>query len=320
MKRMAEVNLAPIVLVTSGEPVLADRAIDLVRRQLRGIDPSTDIVELDAAAYVSGQLEALLTPSLFGEPRAIIVGHLEQLNPAFQEDLLSYISAPEVDSVMVLRHNGGQRGKKVLDALKKAKVPTYDYPKVKYPNQKVKIVTDDVRAAGRKMTSDAIGALVAALGSDLRELLSSVNQLMADIQGTITEEDVHTYFAGRVEATTFNVADAVVVGNAGRSVELARHAIATGNSPVSIVGAIASKLRAMAQVLGQRSAKGKTRLKINEWQANRAKTDLRGWSGDTLARAIQVIARADAEVKGLSRDPEYALERAIIEICELRRR
>lgn len=316
MARMA-VTLAPIVLITSGEPVLGDRAVASLRHQLRAADPNTDIVEIDASQYVSGQLEAMLTPSLFGEPRAIFVANLEQVNAPFQEELIAYARAPEPDSVLVLRHNGGQRGKKVLDALK-GKVPTYSFDKVKYPNDKAKIVVQDVREAGRKMTADAVDAIVAALGSDLRELLSAVSQLMSDVEGTITEDDVHTYFAGRVEATAFNVADAVVAGRAGKAVELSRHAIATGNSPVAIVGAIATKLRAMAQVLGVRSAKGRPTPKMNNWQASRAKQDLRGWSGQRLAEAIQAIATADAEVKGLSRDPEYALERAIVTICALR--
>lgn len=59
---------------------------------------------------------------------------------------------------------------------------------------------------------------------------------MADVDGTITEEDVHTYFAGRVEATTFN-ADAVVAGRSGKAVS-SLGMIATGNSPVAIVAAI----------------------------------------------------------------------------------
>ena len=317
---MADLELFPIMLIQSGEDVLGDRAVRSVQTSLRARDPNTDVVELDASAYAAGDLDALLTPSLFGEPKAVVVPNLEKVNAAFQEDLLGYMSSPDPDSVLLLRHNGGVRGKKVLDALKRAKVPSTKIDKVKYASDKGKIVTQDVRNAGRRITQDAVEALVAAMGSDLRELLSSVNQLLADVEGTINESHVTTYFAGRVEATAFNVADAVVVGNSGRAVELARHAIATGNSPVAIVGAIAAKFRAMAQVLGQRSSHTKARLKINDWQVKRAKSDLRGWNNETLAQAIRIIAKADAEVKGESRDPEFALERAIVDLSTLRKR
>ncbi|NLW12962.1 MAG: DNA polymerase III subunit delta [Trueperella sp.] len=317
---MADLELSPIMLIQSGEDVLGDRAVRSARTSLRARDPNTDIVELDASAYSTGELDVLLTPSLFGEPKAVFVPNLEKVNVAFQEDLLAYMKSPDPDSVLLLRHNGGVRGKKVLDALKRAKVPSTKIAKIKYANEKGRLVTSDVRTAGRRITQDAVEALVAAMGSDLRELLASVNQLLADVDGTINESHVDTYFAGRVEATTFNVADAVVVGNSGRAVELARHAIATGNSPVSIVGAIAAKFRAMAQVLGQRSSRVHTRLKMNDWQIKRATSDLRGWNNDTLAEAFRVIAKADAEVKGESRDPEFAVERAIVDISKLRKR
>lgn len=63
-----------------------------------------------------------------------------------------------------------------------------------------------------------------------------------------------------------------------------------------------------------------TRLKMNDWQIKRATSDLRGWNNDTLAQAFWVIAKADAEVKGESRDPEFAVERAIVDISKLRKR
>lgn len=173
---MADLELSPIMLIQSGEDVLGDRAVRSARTSLRARDPNTDIVELDASAYSTGELDVLLTPSLFGEPKAVFVPNLEKVNVAFQEDLLAYMKSPDPDSVLLLRHNGGVRGKKVLDALKRAKVPSTKIAKIKYANEKGRLVTSDVRTAGRRITQDAVEALVAAMGSDLRELLASVNQ------------------------------------------------------------------------------------------------------------------------------------------------
>lgn len=313
-----EVSLAPIVLVIAGEPVLGDRAVRDLKKAVIQQNPNTDVVELDAAQYKAGELAALFTPSLFGDPRCVLVPNLEALNAPLQDELLAYLASPDPDATLILRHNGGQRGKKVVAALKK-KVPTYDYPKIKYPRDKAKIVQQDVRDAGRKISAAAVDAMVAALGSDLRELLAFTSQLLADVSGPINENHVHTYLAGRVEASTFNVADAVVAGNTSRAVELTRHALATGSSPVSVLGAIASKLRAMAQMLGLRSRRIDAHVRMNEWQMNRAKADLRGWKAANLAEAIEIVARADAQVKGAARSPQYALEAAILQIGKVRR-
>lgn len=313
-----ELDVAPIVLLKSEEPVFADRATDLLKTKLREADPNTAFTTLEVGQYRSGELAALTSPSLFGEARAVIVPALETTNAIFQDEILEYASMPEIDTCVILRHNGGARGKKLLDGLAKAKVPTAEIPAVKKASDKARAVSDEVRRQGRKMTNDAVGALVDALGSDLRELLAGTTQLLADVEGTIQEEHVHTYFSGRIEATGFNVADALIAGQTGRAIELARHAMATGTSPVAIVSAIAMKLRAMAQVLGSRSSRLGVKLQMAPWQADRAKKDLRNWSAEAIGRSIELIAQADAEVKGQSRDPQFAVERGIVEIGQAR--
>ncbi|MFY9263604.1 MAG: DNA polymerase III subunit delta [Actinomycetaceae bacterium] len=314
-----ELPLAPIVFIDSGEPALAERAVDQLKRRARQADPETDITSIDPTSYSAGELDMLTTPSLFGEPRMIIIDQVQQLNTALQNDLLRYISAPEADVNLVVVKHKGTRGKKVYDALKTAKVPTASFKEVKTAAEKSRLVMSEVRAHHRRMTESAVGALIDALGSDMRELLAGTRQLLADIDGTIDKDHVDTYFAGRIEANGFNVADAVIAGNVGKAIELSRHAIATNASPVAIVSAIAMRLRTMAQVMGARSNAFDMKIPMAPWAADRARRDLRAWSANGLALAIRAIAQADADVKGASRDPGYALERGILEIGRARR-
>lgn len=106
------IQLAPIVLIQSGEPVYAERAITLLKRQARSIDPNTEVTDIDAQTYGPGYLSAIASPSLFGERRLLIVPNLENLNAAFQDDILTYLTQPEPDVVLILQHNGGVKGKK----------------------------------------------------------------------------------------------------------------------------------------------------------------------------------------------------------------
>ena len=308
-----EVGLAPIILIRAGEEVLADRAV------ARQKDPTTEVVRLEAATYESHQLDALVSPSLFGEPKLVHVPALEQMSDALLADLLAYASHADPDVVVLLRHNGGQRGKKLLDALAASPYPVVTIEAVKSPKDKAALVTADVRAAGRRIETEAVGALVDALGSDLRELLSAVDQLVADVEGTITVEAVNTYYAGRFEATGFTVADAAAAGNVAKAVTALRHAIATGTEPVPLVAALAMKIRQLARVAASGGRQMSPRdLGMAPWQVDRARRELAGWSDDALAYAIQAVARADAEVKGASRDPVHAVERAVLAICNAR--
>lgn len=315
------VELAPIVLVRAGEEILADRAVSRLLKQARDKDPTTEVTTVEASTYEPHQLDTLVSPSLFGEPKLVLVPALEQMTDALLTDLLAYTDRPDPDVVVLLRHNGGQRGKKLLDALARSPYPVVTVKPVKSPRDKAALVGADVRAAGRRMEADAVGALVDALGSDLRELCSAVEQLVADTRGTITLDAVNTYYAGRFEATGFTVADAAAAGNVARAITALRHAVATGTSPVPIVAALAMKIRQLARVaaVGGRRGMSPKDLGMAPWQVDRARRELAGWSDDALATAIVAVARADAEVKGGARDAVHAVERAVLAICDARR-
>ena len=159
-------------------------------------------------------------------------------------------------------------------------------------------------AAQKRIAPAALRTLVSAFADDLTELAAACQQLIADVPGDVTEQIVERYYGGRVETSAFAVADTAIAGRYGDALIALRHALASGADPVPLVAAIASKLRTMARVAGTResSAALAARLGLKDWQVDRARRDLSGWSDATLGMAIQAAARADAEVKGGSRD------------------
>ncbi|RRC94563.1 DNA polymerase III subunit delta [Schaalia canis] len=313
----APIALAPVVLIKGSEGLLGDRAMDRLRTLAYEADPQTERTDVSAASYQAGQLDMLTSPSLFGEARLIIIPDLETMSDALLNDLLTYVSQPVDDVWLLLRHNGGTRGKKLLDAITKAGFPVITADPLKNDKDKLDLVFSDVKAARRQIDPEAAQALVDALGSDVRSLAAAVSQLLADVEGRIGVEEVRRYHAGRVEASGFEVADAAIAGDSARALMLLRHAFATGTDPVPLVAALAMKLRGMAKVSVAGSA-GPSKLGMAPWQIERARRELRGWSDGALAGAIRAVATADEEVKGLSRSPEHAVEKAVLTICRLR--
>ncbi len=246
-----------------------------------------------------------------------MVEGLERASDELLADATAYVAAPFVSVVVVLRHGGGARGKRLLDACRSAGVPTVTVDPVRSDADKVAFAAAELRRAGRRADPGALRALVDAVGSDLRELAAACSQLVADTTGLIGPETVERYHGGRVEATGFQVADAAVVGDAGRAVALLRHALSTGVDPVPIVAALAARLRVLAKVGAARSrgAAAARELGLAPWQVDRAVNDLRRWTPEGLASAIGAVAQADAEVKGESRDAEFAVERAVLRIA-----
>lgn len=312
-----DVTPAAVVLITGPEEYLGIRAMDRVRSLVREATPDVELSRLNAGAYEAGALAMTVTPSLFGEGKLLEVEGLEAMNEAFLNDALAYVAKPEDDVVLVLRHSGGTRGKKLLDAVKAAGWPVVDCQPLKKDAEKAAFVVAEFKVGGRRIENEAVQALVNAVGTSLSELAASCRQLIADATTAVDAAMVERYYGGRVEATAFKVADAAMAGNAPLALSSLRHALATGVDPVPLVAALAAKLRTLARVAGAQgsSAQIAKQLGMQPWLVEQAQRDVRRWTPEGLIRSIQVTAEADAQVKGLSRDPVYAVEHAVTVIA-----
>ena len=314
-------TVPPLVLISGPEAVIAERALSGTLEELRQTVPDVEVVRVPAATYEPGSLTIHSSPSLFGGEKCIVVEDLDEAPDELQVDLLAFLAAPEPDVTLVVTHKSGQRGKKVLDTIKKSGARVFDAPAIKSDRDKTDFTVHEFRRAGRRATPDAVRALVEAVGRDVRELAAACQQLVSDTTGTIDEDVVARYHGGKVEATGFKVADAAVAGDAGEALRLLRHAIATGVDPVPIVAVLAQQLRQLVRVgaAGRgRSADVARDLGMAPWQVDKARRGLSGWGPEGLAQSIQAVADADFEVKGGGRDPVYAVERAILTITRAR--
>jgi len=243
------------------------------------------------------------------------VSQVEKATDAFLEETLAYLETPADDTVLVLRHGGGVRGKKLLDAIRAGAGGGVEVvcAELKREGDKIDFAAAEFRTAGRKATPGAVRALVSAFTDDLAELAAACRQLVSDTEGDITEAVVDRYYAGRAEVTAFAVADAAIAGRPGEALGLMRHALSSGSDPVPMVAAFAMKVRTMAKLAGTRGSSNDLarQFGLQAWQVDRARRDLQGWTDEGLARAIEALAAADAQVKGAGRDPVFALERMI---------
>ncbi|GAA3285945.1 DNA polymerase III subunit delta [Nesterenkonia halobia] len=306
------VEPAPLMLLKGPEDYAATRATDRVKEQLRVQHPDLEYTRLDVSSAASGALATLASPSLFGEARLILAEDLAQTSDAFLQEALSYLDEVADDVTLVFRHTGGNRGKKLLDVLAKRAV-VVDCSAAKTDADKLDFLRREFRAAGREIQPDAARALVAAAGSSLSDLGGACRQLIRDIDGEVTEEHVDRYHGGRVEATAFKVADAAFEGRGADAVRLYRHAISTGVSPIAVTAALARKGRQIAALVDHRGSPDAlaSTLGAAPWQLRQAQDTARRWQSARAGAAVEAVARADAEAKGASRTPEYAVEHAL---------
>lgn len=316
-----------LALVTGPEEIAAERGVDSVVDAVRAAEPEAEVVKLYAAGYEAGALAVHASPSLFGGWTIIVVHDFDEAPDELVEDVLAYLAQPADGVTLVVCHKSGNRGKKVLDTLKKSGARVIEAKALKTEADKVQFVKDEFRTARRKIREDAVATLVQAVGKDVRELAGACAQLARDVEGVIEVEDVHTYYGQRVETTGFKVAGAALAGDEKTAMSLLRHAMLGGLDPVPIVAVLAMQLRQIGLVAAagrSSSVQVGRELSMAPWQVDQARRAAQGWDGPRLGAAIEAVARADVDVKGglrthaSVRSPEHAVERAVQTICRLR--
>ncbi|HEY6737800.1 MAG TPA: DNA polymerase III subunit delta [Actinopolymorphaceae bacterium] len=316
--------LGTVRLVHGAEDLLSERAVKAVLAAVRTEDPDADVTEIDAATLAPGGLAELTSPSLFAATRAVVVRGLENISPEAADALLAYVRSPRPDVALVLVHRGGQKGRGVVTKLEKAKV---EIVRCEAPKswEVPRFVTGEVRRLRGSIDEEAASLLVDAVGSDLRALAGAVSQLLADTGGEpITPALIQRYFAGRVQVTSFAVADAVLAGRTAEALEQLRWALRDGVAPVLVTSALASGLRGLLELSGAgrglRDADLARQVGVPPWKLKTMRSQLRGWTQNGLATALEAVAQADADVKGAADDAEYALERAVLKVSRARSR
>ncbi len=309
-------NPAPVTLVVGDEELLSDRAVGSVVAAVRATDPSAEVYDLVGGKVESGELTGLASPSLFGDRSVIVIRSAQDLSKDVIAEIVKYTAHPAEDTVLVLAHPGGVKGKALVDGVKKAGADVVTVTKLTKPGERLEFIKAEIKRAGRSIAPAAAQALLDAVGSDLRELAAACGQLAFDTPGkTIDEAAVARYHRGRAEVSGFTIADLAVEGKLGEALEQLRWALATGVAPVLIVSALAGGLRSLAKVGGApRNLRGgqlASHVGMPPWKIDRVKRQLTGWGQEGISRAMQAIATADEQVKGGGTDPAYALERAV---------
>ncbi|MCZ2804690.1 ComEC/Rec2 family competence protein [Modestobacter sp. VKM Ac-2983] len=308
-------------VVVGEEELLRARAVSAVRAAVRENHPDSEEHELPAAGLAVGQLADVLAPSLFGGHRLVVVTGAQESAAALAESLVSYTKEPDPELTLVVVHSGGKRNEALLKAFKAAGAAVDECPKISSAGERVAFVRNEVRFAGGKITPDAVTALLEAVGNDLRGLSAAASQLVSDFGGVIDADAVARFHRGQAEVTGFTVAERVLVGDMAGSVEMLRWALDRGVAHVLIADALADGVRTAARVASLNTTNiGELarQLKLPPWKVKKAQAQARGWSIDALQQAIGVAADLNADVKGAAASADYALERAIRRMVDIR--
>ncbi|MDR3033896.1 MAG: DNA polymerase III subunit delta, partial [Kitasatospora sp.] len=294
---------AGVCLVVGEEELLVERAVARLVAEAteaetpapgQGSGGAAEVRDVPAVRLAPGELAALVSPSLFGGAQAVVIRGIQDAGKDVAAELERYAASPSPDTLVVLTHAGGAKGKTLLTALTRGGAPVIRCPRISRADERMDFVRAEFRALDRKADQGGVRALIDAVGTDLSELAAACAQLAEDVPGRIDRPAVARYYRGRAEASGFSVADRAVEGRLGDALEQLRWALATGVAPVLISSALAQGVRALGKVgavpRGRSSEALAGELGLPPWKIDRVRRQLNGWSPDGVARALQAVA------------------------------
>ena len=280
------------------------------------------MIERAGGEVIAGELFELLSPSLFGGTRTVLIRSAHEVPAAAVPALTGFLADPGDDITLVIHHSGGARGRALLEAARAAAGgQVFTCVKLTRPSEREDFVRAQMRRYRATITPDAVTRLIDAVGTDLRELAGVCAQLATDSGGRVDAQVVAAYHRGRAEVSGFVVSDHAVVGDIAGAMENLRWALSIGVAPVLIADALADGVRSIAKVSGAGRGSPQalaSRLGMPPWKIQRVQRQAAGWTEPGLAGAMALVADLNADVKGAAVDPEYALERAVRTLADAR--
>jgi DNA polymerase III subunit delta len=275
--------------------LLRERAFEL----LGDVKPT----EVDASEWHGGELQDLATPSLFGEPRALLITDAKGLPKDALGELADYLESPDPEAPLVICAQVGERAK-VPAALDKLVKPLGQVVEVKIVRKDLEPwLVQRAKRDGLDVTPPAVHALVETLGEDPGQLVAALRQLGSAFAGQrITPLIVAQQFRGLGEQKVWDLCDRAFAKDLPGAIRSLRSIEEGRDDPLMVLGGIASRLRDLMKVraLPDRMPPAELARAADlrfDWQARRYQQQARNFSMGQLVSLHERLVEADRAMK-----------------------
>ena len=287
---------APIALLW-GEDVFLLREAALAR--FGELHPT----EVDAGDWQGRELQDLATPSLFGEPRGLLISDARSLTKDATAELAAYIGAPDPDAQLVICCQVAERGKApaVLDKLVK---PVGDVVHVEIKRKDLEPwLAHRAGALNLDLSVPAARTLVETLGEEPGQLVAALQQLASAFPGQrITPAIVAQQFRGLGEQKVWDLCDRAFSRDLPGAMRSWRSIEEGGDDPLKVLGGVSSRLRDLIKVraLPERMPPADLAKAAGlrfDWQAKRYQQQAGNFSMQELLRLHDRVTETDRALK-----------------------
>ncbi|MGZ5318818.1 MAG: DNA polymerase III subunit delta [Actinomycetota bacterium] len=259
--------------------------------------------EVDAGEWQGGELQDLATPSLFGEPRGLMISDARSLSKDAVAEIAAYLEAPDPDAPLVICCQVAERGKPPA-ALDKTVKAVGTVTQVAIARKELEPwVVKRAKAAGVDLGIPSARALVETLGEEPGALVAAIQQLAGAYAGQkVTPAIVAQQFRGLGEQKVWDLCDRAFGKDLPGAIRSLRSLEEGRDDPLKVLGGVSSRLRDLIRVraLPDRLPPAQVAKAAGlrfDWQARRYQQQARNFSMAQLLSLHERITEADRALK-----------------------
>ncbi len=278
----------------------------------------------DEALDIAPVLDALSTPPFVAERRIVVLRGAERLVATQVAELARRLADPVEGNVLVLVATG-----RVPAALTKAVKPlgrTID-ASAGQGRARTDWFMSRLGASSLRLTPDAARRLSTHLGEDVSRL-SSIVEMLEAAYGTgarVDQAQLEPFLGEEGGVPPWELTDAIDKGDGALALGALHRMIGPGGRhPLQVMTVLHRHVAAMLRLDGDTVAgpdEAAQILKMSPFPARKALEQARRLGHDRIARAVEVLAEADVDLRGrVALPPELVMEVLVARLAQLGRR
>ena len=306
------------------EVLLGDATTELVHRLVGADDRSLVVTELDGEDYAaSAVVDAAQTPPFLTERRVVVARGVQRFNAQDLAPLIAYLGNLLDTTDLVLVASGERLPKAFLDAAKKAGANLIATSAGRNRQERSGWIDERVAVSDVKLDPSAKSAIADWLGEDLGRLPALLDTLESiGTSAKLTAADVEPFLGEAGAVPPWDLTDAIDRGDVATALAmLARMLGAGGRHPLVVMATLQSHYERMLRLDGapvQDRSGAATLLKVAPFQAQKAFDQTRRLGHEGVARAVELLAGADLDLRGQRAwPPELVMEVLVARLARL---
>lgn len=315
-------NLLPVYLLGGAERLLVQRCTDAIREATVGPGPRGLSEDLYDGKGLSAQvvISAARTLPMMSKRRLVTVRGVDLMPAAEQDNLLAYFPRPEPSTVLVLLALQLDQRRRIAAEAKK-----HGFLVVAAPPREDRLVpwvTREAKSRGMQLDPGAVESMCLLVGPDLSLLSDALDRVQLFAMGRpVTAADVDQCVTAVREVVAWDLADAIAERDLASALSILARLMAQRQPALPTLAVMGRPVYQIAKARRHLASKDPDKgslgsvVKGPPQAVKRIETAARRWSAAHLARAVRILATADASLKGSKREDARILEECAIALC-----